>query len=219
MDSLDFADLLNFDEYLKLFIGLLAIAQPFLHVPVFLNLVRERPVKEQRAIANITAATFAGILIVFAFFGDDLLDIFAISVPGFRVAGGILLLLTAISMMRGKQQAESISAGTSKGLAVGIVPLATPLLAGPGAISTVIVYSNIERSLGHELVLSLVIIAMSLVVGLTFNLAPAIRERLSDTMMQIITQVMGLLVAAIGVEFILDGVALHFPDIFKPVGH
>ena len=211
---MDWAELSNWTEYSKLLIGLLAITGPLSTVPIFLGLTANSSSTERRLVALVAVVTAAITLLIFAFFGQSILDIFGISLAAFRIAGGILLLLTALDMMRSDVAAKPAeSAAPRKTAAIGIAPIAIPLLAGPGAISTIIIYASAHESSAHAVLVSLVILGVMLLVYLIFRLALSMGSLIGDTATTIMNRVMGLIVASIAIEFIIHGIAEHFPDL------
>ncbi len=207
----DWSELLNWTEYSKLFIGLLAMVDPLSAAIIFLGLVGTYTAAERTKVAVITALTFGVTMIVFAFFGTQILGIFGISIAGFQVAGGILLLLMALDMLRSEVDIDSAAAESSTGkFSIAIVPLAIPLLAGPGALSTAVIYTGFHEGISHRVLVSIVIIAVALVTLIIFRLAPLLLSKLGKSGLTVVNRVMGLIVAAIAVEFILDGVASHY---------
>jgi multiple antibiotic resistance protein len=204
-------------EYLKFFIGLVAILNPVGVIPVFINLTQQQNSGE-RAVTARTAAMSVGIVLLIGLFaGEIILNIFGISIASFRVGGGILILLMAISMMNAtmsptRQTPEEARDAVLKDQ-VAVVPLAIPLVAGPGAISTVIVYADRARDneLLHQFVLGLGIVIVAIVVWAIFRLAQPLSERLGRTGINVITRIMGLIMAAIGVEFMANGLKGLFP--------
>jgi len=138
--------MLEYAEYLKIIVGLLAILNPFGVVPVFISMTGDQSQKQVRRTINLVAVSVATILLSALFFGDAILAFFGISIDSFRVGGGILILLMAVSMLQGKQSsvkqtAEEADESIEKE-SVAVVPLAMPLLVGPGAISTVILAAH-----------------------------------------------------------------------------
>lgn len=204
-------------EYLKFFIGLIAILNPIGVIPVFINLTQQQT-SEERALTARTAAMSVGIVLLIGLLaGEYILNVFGISIASFRVGGGILILLMAISMMNAtmspaRQTPEEARDAVLKDQ-VAVVPLAIPLVAGPGAISTVIVYANraSQNELLHLFVLAIGVIVVAVVVWLIFRLAQPLSERLGRTGINVITRIMGLIMAAIGVEFMASGLKGLFP--------
>jgi multiple antibiotic resistance protein len=205
--------------YIKIFSTLLAIVNPLGVVPIFVSLTQGMGEAERRHIARTTSIAVAVVLVIATLLGKPLLTFFGVSIASFRVGGGILLLLMSIAMMQARHTQskqtpeEAEEAGEKESIAV--VPIAMPLLAGPGAISTVIIYA--DQSF-HPLHLGL-IIGSSLVVALLtwFSLKAAIpvSRMLSRTGINIATRLMGLLLAAISVEFIAGGLTQLLPGLAR----
>ncbi len=209
--------MLGWTEYTKLFAGLLAIVNPLGIVPIFLSLTEDHSVARRRRVALVSSAAVAIILIACLVLGNGILQVFGITIDSFRVAGGLLLMIVAISMLyaapspiktTGAEQTEAVEKED-----VAIVPLAIPLMAGPGAISTVIVFAQQSTSLYHYLLMSAVTIGVAVVTVVTLMSAPAIGSLLGKTGMNIVTRVMGLILAAIAVEFIATGMLSLFPGL------
>lgn len=205
--------MLDFTEYTKIFISLFAILDPFGIIPVIILFTAEMAASARVTLARLASLTVCAILLVALLIGQPLLAFFGISINSFLVAGGILLLLMAIKMMlgnfypagsSGKDDGEAVSANA-------IVPLSTPLLAGPGSISAVIVEAHKASGFQHYLIMSLVIVMLSLTVWLTFLIAPWVAQRLGKIGISIFTRLMGLVLAAISVEFIANGLRGLFP--------
>ena len=207
----------EFTPYIKNFIGIIAIVNPLGAIPVFLSLCGDRSPAENRRIARITATAVAMVLLLSAWAGGALLSFFGISIPAFRTGGGILILLMAIAMMHARQShvkrsPEEENADEDRD-EVAVVPLAIPLLAGPGAISLVVVDAHNIADITHNLLISLSILAVAVTVWFTLRLAEPIGERLGITGLNIATRIMGLLLAAIGVQMIADGMIQLFPGL------
>ncbi|MEW6518142.1 MAG: YchE family NAAT transporter [Thermodesulfobacteriota bacterium] len=205
----------SWNEYLKFFAALLAIVNPVGAIPIFINLTAEQSDPERRKTGTMAAASVAVILLVVLFTGESVLDFFGITVGSFRVGGGILILLMAISMLHArvsqvKQTEEEVSDFADRETG-GVVPLGTPLLAGPGAISTVILYAQRYSSGLHYLILLAGILAVALLTWLCFRMAPFMAKVLGKTGINVFTRIMGLFMAAVGVEFIANGLKQLFP--------
>ena len=213
---LDWTELLDWSEYTKLLAGLLAIVNPFSKIPVFLSLSKNLTPAETHRIALITSLAVIVTLSLFTFFGEALLDLFGITIEAFRIAGGILLLLISLEMMRSQPDTPKPGGSIpSEKTSIAIVPLAIPLSAGPGAISTIIVYAHRHESLDHDLLVNGVIICVAIVLFFALRLAPTMGAKLGKTGMNVFNRIMGLIIAAIAVEFIIDGLAIHFPGLLQ----
>ncbi|MDX1455853.1 MAG: YchE family NAAT transporter [Gammaproteobacteria bacterium] len=202
-------------EYLKFFVGLIAILNPIGVIPIFINLTHGYSVEERNHTAKLTGLSVGAVMLVGLIAGEYILNVFGISIASFRVGGGILILLMAISMMNAtvspaRQTSEEAREAVLKEN-VAVVPLAIPLIAGPGAISTVIVYANRAAEYSHQLILGGGIIVVALLVWLIFRMAQPLANRLGRTGINVVTRIMGLIMAAIGVEFMANGLKGLFP--------
>jgi multiple antibiotic resistance protein len=205
--------MLSFTEYTKIFISLIAIIDPVGTIPLVIAFTAGMSQQKRARTGRLASLTVGGILIAALLMGEALLHFFGISIHSFRTAGGILLLLMSIDMLVGTHNApvfDSKEAGEATS-SLAIVPLSTPLLAGPGAISAVILDAHKSSSLMHYSLMALVIVLLSLVVWLMFTIAPRISQRLGKTGIDISTRLMGLILASIAVEFIAGGLRGLFP--------
>jgi multiple antibiotic resistance protein len=208
----DIVGLREWNEYVRLLVGLLALINPLTVLPIFLGLVQGRTESDKRQISFVAAVTVFVTLLIFTFLGGALLDLFAITIESFRIAGGILLLLTALEMMRAKAAARAGGEDTEVNItSVGIVPLGIPLLAGPGAIVTTIVDATALPSIAHKIAVSLVVVLVALIVYVVLRLSAKADKYLSPTAMTVFNRVMGIIIASIAIEFILNGLAAKFP--------
>ncbi|MHB8622806.1 MAG: MarC family protein [Sulfuricaulis sp.] len=204
-------------DYIHIFTALLVITNPIGAIPVFITLTRDQLASARRRTARITATAVAIVLIISIFLGEPLLRFFGIGLPAFRVGGGILIMMMALAMLRGHQgeirhsPEELIEIEEKESSAV--VPLAIPMLAGPGAISTTIVYTHRAQSLWDVgfLVIAALLIATS--VWAALSLAEPIANRLGRYGITVTTRVMGLILAAVAVEFISGGLIQLFPKL------
>ena len=195
-------------HYSKFFAALFAVMNPLTVVPIYLAITDGKTAKDKVKVAVTAGTTVLIALLSFALVGEQLLGFFGVSINAFRTAGGIIILLMAISMLHAKSSrihsADEEHTESAEKDNPGVFPLGIPLLAGPGAITTVIIYSSHGQ---HSSVLAsgLVILAMSLLIFLTLFLANRLGTLLGVTGLNIITRLMGMLLAAIGVEMIIDG--------------
>ena len=211
----DLAELYNWNEYTKLFAGLFARVPPPIIVPIFLLLTAHRSNVERRQIAAISAITFALTTLIFTFLGEAILTLFGISISAFRIAGGLFLLLLGIDMMRSSFSAtlSSYEPSNASLVSASIVPLTIPVLAGPGVLSTVIIFANEHEEFTHRIVVALVCLFVALIVYLCFRLSSVLGGFFTDTVSNAFNRIMGMIVTAIAVEFILHGLDDHLPDL------
>lgn len=209
--------MLDYTEYVKIFVALLAVINPLGAISMFIALTPGKEMTARKKIAKIASFSATLILLVALVAGEGVLAIFGISVSSFRVGGGILILLMAISMLQAelsptvqtKEEAEE----SNRKHDIAVVPLATPLLAGPGGISTVVVEAHKGSNLGHEMLLGLIIMIVGICLWMALHLAPLISQRLGKTGINIFTRIMGLILAAIAVEIIANGLKGLFPTL------
>lgn len=203
--------------YAKTLIGVLAIVNPLGAIPIFLSLCSDRTPLQRKQVAKNSAMAVAIILIIATWAGDGVLEFFGIGIPAFRAGGGLLILLMAISMMHAKRShakqtpSEADEADNKENIAV--VPLAIPLMAGPGAISLVIIDAHQTADWVSRLILCGGIIAVALTVWIALRLATPIGQKLGTTGLNIVTRVMGLLLAAIGIQMITSGITKLLPGL------
>ncbi len=210
---IDLSELTDWNEYMKLFAGLFAMVPPPIIVPFFLSLTASRTKAESKQMAAISAIAFAVTMITLIFSGEAILNTFGITIAAFRIAGGLLLLLMGLEMMRSNFSAALNEPSNSSLVSTSIVPLTIPILAGPGALSTVIIFANDHEGLTHRIVVALVCLAVTLIVYVLFRLSSMMSDLFTDTVSNVFNRLMGLIVTAIAVEFILHGLAGHFPDL------
>jgi len=152
-------------------------------------------------------------------FGESLLRFFGISMASFRVGGGILVMLLAVAMfnaqLSGSKHTPEEAREAEHKADIAVVPLAIPLLSGPGAISTVIIYTDQASDWGHLGMLIAICLVVAVVVWITLRLAIPIGAALGKTGINIVTRIMGLILAAIAVEITASGLGMLFPGLIK----
>lgn len=205
-------------ELLKAALALFAIVDPVGVIPIFLLATHGYTLTQSHAAARIAALTVLGVLTLFTFVGEPLLMFFGIRLAAFSVAGGLLLLLLALSMVQAhvspQRQTRDEAVEAEERDAVGVVPLGIPLLAGPGAITHVIVAASAARGeVLHQVALLIPVALVALSVWLAFRAAPVISRRLGKTGIHVVTRLMGLIIAAISVEMIATGLGKLFPGL------
>ncbi|HDV5465697.1 TPA: YchE family NAAT transporter [Vibrio cholerae] len=203
--------------FLQFFLGLVAAVNPVGIMPVFVSLTGHMTLEEKNKTAATANIAVAIILIIALLAGQMLLDLFSISLDSFRVAGGLLLLSIAFSMMSGKlgedkQNKQEKSEYISREQ-IAVVPLAMPLMAGPGVISSTIVYGSRYPNMLDTLGIILTVVAFSFCSWLLFRSAPYIVRLLGQTGINVITRIMGLILGALGIEFIANGLRNLFPGL------
>jgi multiple antibiotic resistance protein len=204
-------------EQIKYLVGIFAILNPLGAIPVYLSMMTDRRPEMMDRTALKASIAVAVILTLAVWTGDGLLLFFGIGMPAFRIAGGLLVLLIAIAMFGANiSPARHTEAEQAEGEAkndIAVVPLAIPLLAGPGAISLAIVDAHQAGNLLDKLVFSLGILVVAAIVWLVLRMAEPIGKRLGTGGLNIATRVMGLILAAMAVQFMADGMLELFPGL------
>lgn len=203
-------------EYLRFFVTLIAVVDPFLAVPIFLAVTSGRRDESRARLARAIALTVFVVLSITAFVGEALLTIIGASLPSFRVGGGLVLLLMALAMLNAEAGAVRHSPAEvqelEQGDVGGVVPLAIPLLAGPGAISTTILAAE-AGGFVHRLLIVVCIAIICAIAWLVLSRAQVIAARISLTSLNIATRILGLLLAAIAVQTMAEGLRELFPGL------
>lgn len=208
---------MHWSQYVKIFTALLAILNPFGAIPVFLALTGRSSEAERRKLTRTVGISVAVILSVSAVIGEGLLDFFGITIASFQVGGSILLFLMAVSMMHAEDvfskgtPEEAAAAISQEGVAV--VPLAVPLLAGPGSISTIIVYTNQSDSWTHRLLIIICCLLAAFVTWMVLRAATRLGNFLGKIGLNVASRLMGLLLAAIAIELFAKGIIKLLPGL------
>jgi multiple antibiotic resistance protein len=197
--------------------SLFSIVDPFAAVPIFLALAGAQPPRELARTALRASATCFVVLSVFGIAGNFIFSFFGITLPAFKIAGGILLFGVGLEMMRARRSdtrttnEEERDAETKED--VGLIPLGLPLLSGPGAIATVMVLVGKAKDVPERVSLFLVIAAVSVITFLVLRSASMVLRVLGKTGVNVIGRVMGLILAAVAMQFVLDGLHEAFPHV------
>ena len=202
-------------DALNAFVVLFIVLDPIGVAWLFAALTSEHTPQQQRhtALRGVLLATM--IMYLFFFFGNGLLHWMGIGLPAFRIAGGILLFLLSIEMVFARQSGLR---STTKGEQdeaqhkndISVFPLAFPLLAGPGALTTVLLMVGNIQSLGDRVVMASVILLVSLVTLLILLLAQTLSRLLGQTGANVVSRLLGLVLSALAIQFVIDGIRLGF---------
>lgn len=205
----------NWTEYTRFITALFVILNPFAAVPIYLVLTKSYTSEERKRIAKTAAITVLLVLVIASLTGETLLQTLGTSLASFRVGGGIVILLMALAMLRGQSDsvrttpAEEAEAEDRHSIAV--VPIAIPLLAGPGSISNVIIEMHRSETDYHGLLVILSIGLVCLLLWIVLRMASSIGKMLGQIGLNIINRLFGLILAAIAVEIMANGLIQLFP--------
>lgn len=194
--------------------SLFAIINPLAAVPTFFAMTPENTEGERLRMARTACITATGVLMLFALTGNALFSVLGITIAAFQMAGGLLLLLVSLDNLRAKrsgvQETEEEKAAGAEKADVSITPLAIPMLSGPGAITTAILLESKAKTVVYDGILFVLFLLVGLACYLIFRFAIKKASKINPIIMNITTRLMGLMLAATAVQFIIDGVKKAF---------
>lgn len=193
---------MNWQLFGEAFVTLFVIMDPPGTVPIFLALTGTKRARERKHAAWTAVGVSAGVITAFALFGQAILDYLGISLPALQTAGGLLLLLVALQLLTGELDDPEASAGGN----VAMVPLGTPLLAGPGAIVATMVFVQRADVVEDYLSVAAAIVAVHLLLWVSMRFSVVILRVLRESGILLVTRISGLLLAAIAVQLVADAV-------------
>lgn len=190
--------------------SLFVIADPIAVIPAFLAMTPTDTPQQRIRMARLASFVMAGVLLVFAIAGKLIFKFFGITMPAFQIAASIVLLIVALDMLRAQRSrvqetSEETHAGAEKA-DIAITPLAIPMLAGPGAISTAIVLQAQSHGVAQHVALYLCILAVSFASYLILRVSAHGSRWVNPIAMNIVTRIMGLMLAAVAVQFMINGI-------------
>lgn len=198
-------------------VGVFTISNPIGNLPIFLSFTNGNR-RQDLAIARSAAFTFCVALLLSTWIGNGMLEFFGISRGAFQIAGGVIVVLIGLSMLRSQSPPEHhdpASVSRDQDSAVkGVVPLGIPLLAGPGTLTVVIADPETSTLMGR-LGISAVVLGLALAVYLIFAAGDRLASRISTSALQVLTKVMGLLLTAIAIQMLISGVESAFPTLVQ----
>jgi MarC family membrane protein len=200
--------------------SLFVIMDPLATVPAFLAMTPNDTREQRMRTARLACSVAAGVLLLFSVAGQLVFKIMGITMPAFEIAASIVLLLVALDMLRAQRSRvqethEETRAGTEK-TDIAVTPLAIPMLAGPGAISTTILLANEAKDLAQHVALFGCILAVSLACYLILRFAASSARWFSPIIMSITIRIMGLLLAAVAIQFMLNAIKTFHADLIAP---
>jgi multiple antibiotic resistance protein len=192
------------------FSSIFFLVDPFAAVPPFLAMTSRADSTARRRMAARAAWTCFIVLSLFALSGSFIFKLFGITLAAFEIAGGLILLLVGLEMLQARRSTQEGASETEEGVHkedIGITPLGIPLLAGPGAISTVMVLMGASPSWRHAIPIFVAIAVTAFASYLILASADRVRKRLGETGIRIMMRIMGLMLTAIAVQFVINGLA------------
>jgi len=205
---------------IKVFSALFAIMNPVVNVPIFLALTDGATPQQRRRVAVSAMVTVSIGCVVAAVAGAQVLALFGVSIDDFRLAGGLLVLLIALSMLHGAPSTQQASTdqerqGLDLAASVAIYPLAIPMLLGPGSIATMIVMGHSAADSGRELAFAAGLLAFLALLAVALLAAPSLARHLSPRVAAITQRLMGMILAAIAVDMMLTSLRAVFPALTR----
>lgn len=208
------------------FIATIAILNPIGNMPIFLGHVENESPQVQRAVAVLMACSIFVLLLTFFLFGTRILTMFGITLPAFRLAGSIMILLVGLRMLQGKSKFENHGIETAahtgntfdqarSSLSHILVPVAMPLFIGPGSITTVILYAEKSPSVLMSFLMVFVLALCATIVGIVLFSSRWIFDRIGTNGTQIVIRFMGMILCAIAMQFMIDGVDQLLPGVLN----
>ncbi len=203
-------------QYIKTFIAIFVLVNPLEGIPLFLSETQNVPKQKRLAIARKASIGVTVILLFSLFLGRLILELFGIDIAAFQLSGGIIIFIIALKMVLTSEDSSKDAGGDTTQPAkdpdrIAIVPLAIPLLAGPGPISSVILYGNVGHGLEHYLIISGIILAVGFATWLSLKAAAPMTTFLHQSGVNVLTKISGLLVAAIAAEMAVTGLLNLLP--------
>ncbi|MEX0618999.1 MAG: NAAT family transporter [Pseudohongiellaceae bacterium] len=189
--------------------SLFAVLNPFATVPPFIAMTQDNSEAERKVMARNACTIAAAVLIVFTVFGIRVLSFFGISVPAFQIAGGLVLVRVAFSLLQGIKEARMESDEKFEGIKkddISVTPLGFPILCGPATITAAILLASQSSRWYHLIILILIICLIYAVISWLLHLAATHSQKLGKTGILISSRMMGLILLAIAVQFIVDGI-------------
>ncbi|MCK4278057.1 MAG: MarC family protein [Desulfurellaceae bacterium] len=200
-------------DFLRIFVAIFIIVDPIGLLPLFIALTHNYSKKRIKHTVWLACLTAVFVLIIFAFAGDIILEFFGVTIPAFRIAGGIIIFIIALGMLQAKRtRLKTTPEEEEKGLEqeeVGIVPIGIPMLAGPGAITTVIVFTSSSQQYNTYITIAAIMLTLFFAFFI-LKQAVSIHRILGPTGLNIFTRLMGLILAVISVQFVIDGIKEFF---------
>ena len=212
---------MSLSEYILLALGsLFVIVDPLATMPAFLAMTPNDTPEQRIRTARLACCVTAGVLLAFSVAGQLVFKVMGITMPAFEIAASIVLLLVALDMLRAQRSRvqetrEETKAGTEK-TDIAITPLAIPMLAGPGAISTTILLQNEAHDVPQHIALYGCIVTVSLASYLVLRIAARGTRWLNPIAMSIATRIMGLLLASVAIQFMLNAIKAFHTDLITP---
>lgn len=214
---------MNLNMYLNFAVAMLAIVNPLGIIPLWSALTGDLTQKARRELATMLIIMAVAVLTVFLNTGEEILELFSIKLPVFRIAGGLLLSFTGVSMVNGKidrrnnieqERGTTFQVAKSRFRKI-IVPIGIPMLSGPGSLTTVVLYGARANEATEYIVLSAILIAVLIMLLFAFYFSDKLEKRIDPIIFDVMTRLLGIIVTAIALQFMIEGLTQVFPVLTK----
>jgi multiple antibiotic resistance protein len=206
---------MTYSEIIKFIVAMTIMINPLSSLSVFLQFTNKFPPLHQRHIAKTTMLAITIIMIVPIWTGKDLLELLGITIPSFRFAGGLILLTIGFSMLQSRESAVNHTTEDDEAAkerhSIAVVPLALPIIIGPGAITTLIIASGDFPQLISKTLMTVICLGLGLGMGVIMYFGNPIANFVGTSVMKVVTRIMGMIIMAIAVGMLADGISGLFP--------
>ena len=197
--------------------AMLSVTNPVGNLAIFAGLTGGASAQEKRATARVTALAVAAIMLLVVWTGSYLLKAFGVSLPGLQMAGGVIIALMGLSMLRSKTSemahtSEEHEEAKSKD-SIAVVPMAIPIIAGPGAMTTIVLATHTHHAPMDRAAISGICLGVTAVIWLCLRFAGPVSDRLGVSGVNIVTRVMGIVLTAIALQMLADGLKAALPGL------
>lgn len=208
---------MTYADTVKFLVAMIIMINPLSSLSIFLQLTHRYPILYQKKTAIKCALAIAIIMVVVIWIGDQLLDLLGITIASFRCAGGVILFLVGLSMLQSKESPLNYTpaddAAAEQRNSVAVVPLALPIIIGPGAISTLVIASTDYPNMIFRVWLSVLCMLLAAGMFLVLYYGPAIAKLVGESVIKVITRIMGMLIMAIAVGMLANGIVGLIPSL------
>ena len=194
---------------ITVFTGFFAIMNPIANVPIFLSLVEDADIDSKKRIARKSTITAFLIVFIFVLLGKFIFDLFGITIPAFKITGGLLIFYVGFEMLQSKKSSVKHLKNPNIGENIAVSPLAIPILAGPGTIVTAMNFVTHSDTV-HIAIVIAVFALMCFLTYIFFRFSDSIIKRIGDNVISVVGKVMGLIIAIIGTSMVIEGIKLAF---------
>jgi multiple antibiotic resistance protein len=209
---------LDITQFISIMVALIAILNPIGNVPIYIAMVSDRKRQEQLGIVIQAAIAMAIIMAVSVWIGMSALNVFGVSIGAFRLAGGLIIVLIGLDMLRAKSHGKDYHLNPDQVEAhrkesIGVVPIAMPIFAGPGTIATIIGHAADYNTVSAKIDVTLGCAGLAALIGVILWFSPLIAKLLGPSGMRVVTRVMGLILMAIAFEMLTSGLKSLLPGL------